>query len=328
MLEREGGQITSERYRSDAIRVLIERDLAEVGFFYVPTRVFGETYLGTFLVSGLERDTVSRLTQGGGKRPPPGIYRSLDGPTLPSRHEFEHFQESAFTFRPEVFRESPFFQHYFAPIGLHDQCRLLIGEPGRITGWIGLLRRSGEPAFKRLDAQMLDATLPEVKTLLASAAALEAVEGDTGAVQMTLDPQGELLGHSPSATAWLRIDWVLPAVRMAVRVAESRHPTEAEAVMRAGGLAARIVRHHQVRGGHTYVITVEPEAQNEPGLSAREREVAAAMASGYSTHESATKLGISANTVKFHRKKLFEKLGVGNAAEATRRIVQLGIVGQ
>ncbi|SHM77126.1 regulatory protein, luxR family [Chryseobacterium carnipullorum] len=51
-------------------------------------------------------------------------------------------------------------------------------------------------------------------------------------------------------------------------------------------------------------------------LSQREYEILRLYASGLTINEIAEKLFISADTVKFHRKKLFDKIGVNNIAEA------------
>ncbi|AZA82682.1 helix-turn-helix transcriptional regulator [Chryseobacterium lactis] len=51
-------------------------------------------------------------------------------------------------------------------------------------------------------------------------------------------------------------------------------------------------------------------------LSSREYEILSLYASGLTINEIATKLFITADTVKFHRKKLFDKIGVNNIAEA------------
>lgn len=51
-------------------------------------------------------------------------------------------------------------------------------------------------------------------------------------------------------------------------------------------------------------------------LSQREYEILSLYASGLTINEIADKIFISADTVKFHRKKLFEKIGVNNIAEA------------
>jgi two-component system nitrate/nitrite response regulator NarP len=52
------------------------------------------------------------------------------------------------------------------------------------------------------------------------------------------------------------------------------------------------------------------------GLTPRERELLASLASGLTNQQMATQLDISLNTVKFHLKNLYDKLGVGNRAQA------------
>ena len=52
------------------------------------------------------------------------------------------------------------------------------------------------------------------------------------------------------------------------------------------------------------------------GLTRRELEVLSALAAGNTNKEIAAELGLSPNTVKFHVKNLFQKLGVHNRSQA------------
>jgi len=51
-------------------------------------------------------------------------------------------------------------------------------------------------------------------------------------------------------------------------------------------------------------------------LTARERELLAALANGWTNLQIAARIGISSNTVKYHLKNLYDKLGVNNRASA------------
>jgi two-component system nitrate/nitrite response regulator NarP len=53
-------------------------------------------------------------------------------------------------------------------------------------------------------------------------------------------------------------------------------------------------------------------------LSPRERELLGALGSGRTNAELARQLGVSVNTVKFHLRNLFDKLGVRNRAQAVQ----------
>lgn len=52
------------------------------------------------------------------------------------------------------------------------------------------------------------------------------------------------------------------------------------------------------------------------GLTARERELLAALANGWTNMQIAARTGITRNTVKYHLKNLYDKLGVTNRAMA------------
>ena len=62
------------------------------------------------------------------------------------------------------------------------------------------------------------------------------------------------------------------------------------------------------------------------GLSPRECELLALLASGRSNKELARDLGISPNTVKTHLARLFEKLGVGRRIEAIEKARMLALI--
>ena len=51
-------------------------------------------------------------------------------------------------------------------------------------------------------------------------------------------------------------------------------------------------------------------------LTARERELLVALANGWTNLQIASRIGISRNTVKYHLKNLYDKLGVSNRAMA------------
>jgi two-component system nitrate/nitrite response regulator NarP len=59
-------------------------------------------------------------------------------------------------------------------------------------------------------------------------------------------------------------------------------------------------------------------------LTARERELLAALANGWTNMQIAARIGISENTVKYHLKNLYDKLGVSNRAMAVALFVGRG----
>jgi DNA-binding NarL/FixJ family response regulator len=59
-------------------------------------------------------------------------------------------------------------------------------------------------------------------------------------------------------------------------------------------------------------------------LTARERELLAALANGWTNMQIAARIGISSNTVKYHLKNLYDKLGVNNRAMAVAMFMSSG----
>jgi two-component system nitrate/nitrite response regulator NarP len=57
-------------------------------------------------------------------------------------------------------------------------------------------------------------------------------------------------------------------------------------------------------------------------LTARERELLTALANGWTNLQIASRIGISPNTVKYHLKNLYDKLGVSNRAMAVALYMQ------
>jgi len=68
---------------------------------------------------------------------------------------------------------------------------------------------------------------------------------------------------------------------------------------------------------HTYNLDKNYwQIEEKPPLSSREKEILQFSARGFKIHEIAKHMHVSIDTVKFHRKKLFEKLEVINITEA------------
>ena len=67
------------------------------------------------------------------------------------------------------------------------------------------------------------------------------------------------------------------------------------------------------------VVNTKPER-----LSDRELQVLSLTSEGLSTKEAALRLGVTANTIEFHRRRIMLKLGAANAAEMVLRAKELG----
>lgn len=139
------------------------------------------------------------------------------------------------------------------------------------------------------------------------------------------------------------IGWVMPFMNGAdVLDAIGAHDAAPRIVIYTGDVAAAVPRRAMLKGGAGFcskqedpeilietVIAVadgrmvfpfidmsKPMADPFGTLTARERELLAALADGLTNARIAGVLEISINTVKFHLKNLYEKLGVGSRSQA------------
>jgi DNA-binding NarL/FixJ family response regulator len=70
-----------------------------------------------------------------------------------------------------------------------------------------------------------------------------------------------------------------------------------------------------------------PPRSGEPGLSARETEVLRLLADGHSYKTAAHALGLSADTIRFHVRHIYEKLHVHSKSEAVLKAFRGGWLG-
>jgi ATP/maltotriose-dependent transcriptional regulator MalT len=74
-------------------------------------------------------------------------------------------------------------------------------------------------------------------------------------------------------------------------------------------------------------VTVHATSGESDGLTPREREILSLLARGYSNKDIATALDLSGDTVKWHLKNLFAKLGANSRRHVVLRARTLGILG-
>ena len=67
-------------------------------------------------------------------------------------------------------------------------------------------------------------------------------------------------------------------------------------------------------------VTVPAGATSHPSLTARERQIATLIAQGYSNLNVSARLGIAADTVSVHVRRIYRKLGVHSRVELAARL--------
>ncbi|WP_156841649.1 LuxR C-terminal-related transcriptional regulator [Novosphingobium aquimarinum] len=97
---------------------------------------------------------------------------------------------------------------------------------------------------------------------------------------------------------------------------------DVEAILREllAGPAPRIVQRHAVV--ILRIMETEKQVDDPDALSDREAEIVAHLADGASNKLIARRLGLTENTIKFHLKKVYAKLGVQSRQQAVARVLQ------
>ncbi len=246
--------------------------------------------------------------------------------------------------RPE---ESARYREVLRPAGLGAELRAVLREHGRPWGALILFREAGAPDFSDDELRTVAALAPEVatavrRTLLVSelahrdtdegpGMAVLRAEGGTVRLEMASRAARTLLDQVPDtrlAPGGLPVVVGMLASRLA---AEGGAPQRTRVRLRSGrwvslqldrlapedGAAEERLSLVIERVGPYELAAVIADAY---GLTAREREVARLVVSGYSNPQVAAALCISLTTVQDHLKKIFAKLGVASRHELTARL--------
>jgi DNA-binding CsgD family transcriptional regulator len=243
------------------------------------------------------------------------------------------------------FLRSDYYNVLLRPIRIHDCVSLVTRLPdGTATGALKFYRRTGSPDFRREEL----GTLAQLEPFLA--AALQATP-ETAAGELHRDaralfitcPEGRLLWCSQQARhlalrafggRWDAAgELPVPLRRALARLAAVQRPTR-----RAGPAALPRVQwrgpdcHYVVNarwlegaGGAGAAVALELERRVSRRhhrlrrlaglrLPARQFEIAAHLTGGLSEPRMAEKMGITRNTLVYHRRRLYERLGVHTRA--------------
>ncbi len=110
-----------------------------------------------------------------------------------------------------------------------------------------------------------------------------------------------------------------PGVRRALLIEQSGERLRVEATAVGKG-RTQFHLWREPLPGPTHAVSEVAEVAFSDGLTQREREVALLVADGLRSREVADRLAIAPQTVKSHLKTIFDKLGVRNRVELSRRL--------
>ncbi len=203
--------------------------------------------------------------------------------------------------------------HELARSGLRS---MLTGERGLELVGEATNGREALDLCRRLkpDLALLDVRMPEMDGLAATRA-IKQVCPSTSVIIVTMHETPEYLFDALKAGA---AGYLLKDATRRELILAVRQVLRGESIM-DGALAVRMLRR----------LADETPGQAPPPpdrLTPREREVLHLLALGLTNREIASKLAVSAGTVKIHVEHIIAKLGVSDRTQAAVRAVQLGLL--
>lgn len=237
-------------------------------------------------------------------------------------------------------QDTPAMHAECATAGIPWQLHASFTSASRLWGTWCLMRGSGSGSADVRARALLERLVPHLARGLQSAALIDrgtgtsTRDGEPSAGVLVLDASHRPMLRTPAAARWLedladdglRMDDGLPMSVHALATRLGRTPSDIPTTFqaRARGVSGRwyslraSLAEPNEYGETATVIVVQPAAVREIaalltqlyGLSAREREVVAAVARGESTKEIAASLGVSVHTVVEHVERACHKIGV------------------
>lgn len=244
------------------------------------------------------------------------------------------------------FLRSDYYNVLLRPIRIHDCVSLVTRLPdGRATGALKFYRRTGCAGFRRDELTQLAQLEPFLASALQprASAAPDAQELQQRAV-LVLTVDGRLLWLSAAAESlmsqafgarWRRLGQELPAPLSQV-LQRLRQVGEGAALPRLqwrdarGAFAVQARRLEAAQGaGEAVIVEIEQFQQRRTGmlrrlaqldLPPRQFEIACHLTGPHTEARIAQRLGISVNTLVYHRRRLYERLGVQGRRELVEQL--------
>jgi DNA-binding CsgD family transcriptional regulator len=217
----------------------------------------------------------------------------------------------------DAMRESRLYRRVWQPAGMEDQLRMVVYHRGEHAGWIGALRRRGDPPFTRADRRRLAPLADAIADALVAARETERAGEPDRAGDVLTRADGRVVFASPAGEAWLAQRDVRARLRAWIRAVDRGDPPSAV----LGGVRLRWSRMYG-RGATRYLVQLD-----RPGpvvvhagfrLSRMQCDVARLAAAGATASEIASMHGVATETVRGQLKQIYRLLDIASRAELAR----------
>jgi len=301
--------------RGRLLEALLRVGDASFAAYYTMTEAGGQTLLADWQVEGdaLVDDALSLMARDPLAGPP---FLNVRRPQPIETRTF--LEGSAVWSSWDAMQETEHYRKIWAPNRIRDQLRLLVYEGDRFIGWIGLLRRDGDPPFRRSDGQRLAPLVRPIRAALIAADHLARLGHPSEGADLVVRDDGHLELASRHASWWIDRPGFVERLAFFVR-AYAAGDDAPMALLR--GARASVTRLSGDHGSRFLVHLSDPPVllrAADSVLSPAQRETAKYAAAGATLSEIAQALGRKPETVRTHLREAYRRLGVSSRLELAR----------
>jgi DNA-binding CsgD family transcriptional regulator len=204
--------------------------------------------------------------------------------------------------------ETAIWQVLYEPLEIEDQLRALVYDGGRFVGWFGMWRRGVGARFSEIERARLNDQRAKLLCALRAADSLERESLEKAALTALADStSGRILYASKAWGSWLTTDRMEQIKTHLCVVKNHLHTAVIDNL---------VLRFVPTLAADRPLVLIVPGPQSslylqpERILNPRQREIAQLLSLGLSEREIAQLLELNASTIKYHKSKIFDILGI------------------
>ena len=283
---------------------------AEFAYFCQVTESDGALYYANSLVESGSHDPMPILQLDGTE-----YADAVWNPEMPSPTAVNHFVDVGRSYEPERLRDTELIQKVYVDHDIAPPLRILVYDQMDFVGYLGLSRRPHTAQFEDDAGERANQLVDEVRSVI-----LEATRDWREAVNPRLShaiagPDGEVLHATTEAAEWLSEDRRQQLAGAVRRFDRGTLPSSRIVIEGAEVHMIRLDGEGGVRYLANFSRAVPARLDPRHRLTERQAEVADYAASGATIDEIATTLDVSPNTVKYHIKEIYDRLGIACRVE-------------
>jgi DNA-binding CsgD family transcriptional regulator len=233
----------------------------------------------------------------------------------PLPHQLNKFSSFREDLHMKIFRKTEFWQSFYEPLDAGDQLRAIVFDGYNLVGWFGLIRRDRRGLFSEAERGALNNSTNKILLSIIAAFNLERelsfseknvliVRGDTGA----------LVSSSPNLLRSLS-SYSRDQIRDYTKLLYARRENNGELILQGNILRYTALNYEDTKNLYYIIIPTKFSSINlstDRLLSDMQRDVLNLYKMGVSEPEMAKILTTSIDNIRYHKKRIKEKLSSVN----------------